>query len=60
VITIEDRKNKQLLWYENEVYFSNSISAFFKSSFGTCSTGTVFQVYFYIKFGLETMQKPSK
>ena len=60
MIGIEDRKKNQLFYYENEVYFSNSINAFFKSSFGTSSTGTGFQVYFYIKSGSETMQKPSK
>jgi len=60
VIGIEDRKKNQLFWYENEVYFSISISVFLHSSFGTSSTGTGFQVYFNIKFGLETMQKPSK
>ena len=53
-------KKKQLFCYENEVYFSNSISAFFKSSFGTSSIGTGFQVYFYIKTCLDTLQKPSK
>jgi len=42
------------------VYFSNSISVFFNSTFGTSSTRTGFQVYFNIKSGLETMQKPSK
>ena len=56
---IEDTKKKQHFWYKNEVYFSNLISVFFNSSFGTTSTGTGFQVYFYIKFGLETIQKSS-
>jgi len=59
VIGIEDKK-KQLFCYENEVYFSNSISVFLNSAFGTSSTGTGFQVYFNKKSGFDTIQKPSK
>jgi len=60
VIGIEDRKKNQLLRYENDVYFSYSISVFFNSTFGTSSTGNGFQVYFYRKSGLDTMQKSSQ
>jgi len=60
VIAIEDRKKNQLFWYENEVYFSISISVFFNSAFGTSSIGTGFQVYFNKKSGFNTIQKQSK
>jgi len=59
-LELKIEKKNQLFRYENEVYFSISISAFFKSSFGTSSTATGFQVYFNKKFGLDTIQKPSK
>jgi len=42
---------KKILWFEIEVSFYDVISVFLHWTFRTCSTATVFQLYFHMKYG---------